>query len=154
MIAVFVSMNARNTITSIPGGTSKQITKYTWVLLSRIKGGCIMEKRKLRALKLKTTEYTDSVSLVITDDDLATLQQFVGGNINTVRIAPDVVMIVNDEGLLRCLPINGFASPLYGHPIVGNAWIFGIDSEGELQDVPDRYLSKVLDILITGEKYQ
>lgn len=111
-------------------------------------------KRKLRAIKLEATEDFERACLVSTDDDLTTLQQFVDGYIEIVRIAPDAVMIVNDEGLIGGLPINTLASPLYGHPIAGNAWIFGIDSDGELQDAPDEYLAKVLDILKTGESYQ
>lgn len=116
-----------------------------------------METRKLRAIKLEVTEDFERACLVSTDDDLTTLQQFVDGYIEIVRIAPDAVMIVNDSGLVWGYPINVTASLLYGPLIAGNAWIFGIDSDGELQDVPERYyldnvLSTTVKDFINNEK--
>lgn len=62
------------------------------------------------------------------DSMLEALQQIVGGYIETVRpirLRGDLLMIVNEEGLLQNLPVNEVGSYLYGidlhgNPIVGN----------------------------------
>ena len=69
-----------------------------------------------------------------------TVGEAVGGCIEIVHpqgLADPLVMIVNDEGLLRELPMNMVGSVLYGthnhgHPIVGNIVIMktGLTSEG------------------------
>ena len=59
---------------------------------------------------------------------LEELQQMVGGNIEIVntRFRSDLVMVVDDEGLLRNKPLNPYATLLYGgvlsgHHIAGDA---------------------------------
>lgn len=69
-----------------------------------------------------------------------TVGEAVGGCIEIVHpqgLVEPLVMIVNDEGLLRELPMNMVGSVLYGthnhgHPIVGNIVIMktGLTSEG------------------------
>jgi hypothetical protein len=69
-------------------------------------------------------------------------QEAVDGYIETVTLIPDeVVMIVNEEGLLRGMGINPLASCLYGSAIVGVAVVVGVDGE-EFCDVPERYLRR------------
>lgn len=76
------------------------------------------------------------------ENKLEAFQEAVDGYIETVTLVPDeVVMIVNEEGLLRGLGINPLATALYGSAIVGGAVVVGIDGE-EFCDVPERYLRR------------
>lgn len=76
------------------------------------------------------------------ENKLEAFQEAVDGYIETVTLVPDeVVMIVNEEGLLRGLGINPLATALYGSAIVGVAVVVGIDGE-EFCDVPERYLRR------------
>ena len=76
------------------------------------------------------------------ENNLEAFQEAVDGYIETVTLVPDeVVMIVNEEGLLRGLGINPLATALYGSAIVGVALVVGIDGE-EFCDVPERYLRR------------
>lgn len=54
---------------------------------------------------------------------LATLQAAVGGYIEAVAVPGDenLVLLVNEDGLLRQLPSNPWASAVALHPIVGDA---------------------------------
>ena len=78
---------------------------------------------------------TDNVvSLVNIDfDDYQSIQKAIGGHFETVRTrttaayfgSPDIVMLVDEEGLLKGLPVNVFGSLMYGalqhySPIVGD----------------------------------
>jgi hypothetical protein len=52
---------------------------------------------------------------------LETLQGIVGGYIEVIRLDPDSIMVVNEEGWLKKLPLNFKASKqLGGHIILGN----------------------------------
>lgn len=76
------------------------------------------------------------------ENKLEAFQEAVDGYIETVTLVPDeVVMIVNEEGLLLGLGINPLATALYGSAIVGVAVVVGIDGE-EFCDVPERYLRR------------
>jgi len=52
--------------------------------------------------------------------DLETLQEAVGGYIEAVTITDNMVMYVNEEGLLQGLPLNVMATGMSGRHIVGN----------------------------------
>lgn len=81
----------------------------------------------------------DEISLAKIDgESLHKLQSMVGGFIEIVRpqyLKRPYVMIVNEEGLLRDLPVNNTASLLYAGitPIVGDVVIMkeGYNDEGE-----------------------
>ena len=85
---------------------------------------------------------TDEISVAkIVGDSLHALQKMVGGFIEIVRpryLRKPYVMIVNEEGLLRNLPVNNTASMLYAGitPIVGDVLImqeiFSDEGEPEL----------------------
>ena len=76
------------------------------------------------------------------ENKLEAFQEAVDGYIETLTLVPDeVVMIVNEEGLLRGLGINPLATALYGSAIVGVAVVVGVDGE-EFCDVPERYLRR------------
>lgn len=77
------------------------------------------------------------------DNTLEALQAAVDGYIETLQLIPDqVVMIVNEEGLLRGLAPNPFASAVAGTTIVGNALIVGVDGE-EFTDIPDKIAHQI-----------
>lgn len=58
------------------------------------------------------------------EHSLETLQKLVGGYIETIRVAPGVVAIVNESGLLMDLPEN---TTLKGLSFVGNVILAGHD---------------------------
>ena len=76
----------------------------------------------------------DVVSLIDIDfDSYREIRSVIGGHFETVRTkrtasyfgSPDIIMLVDEEGLLKRLPMNVFGSFMYGtaehgHPIVGD----------------------------------
>lgn len=74
-------------------------------------------------------------------DELKQLQEAVDGYIEAVVLGPDLVMWVNEEGLLRDnLDINPVAFGFYPNPIMGNiVFTGGTDSEGETIALPAKY---------------
>lgn len=72
------------------------------------------------------------------ENTLEALQKAVDGYIETVPILPgEAVMIVNEEGRLREMPVNVVASIVSGKHIVGPALIVGVDGE-EFTDIPEK----------------
>lgn len=69
---------------------------------------------------------------MVVPNELKTLQDLVGGYIETVTIDSDTVMIVNEEGALRCMPYNVEA---WGIPVVGPLIVCGRDGD-EFTDCP------------------
>ena len=67
-------------------------------------------------------------------NDLAALQQLVGGYIETVTVAPDACIICNEEGRLMGLPYN---CTICGVSFVGPVLIVGVEGE-DFCDVPGR----------------
>lgn len=65
-------------------------------------------------------------------NDLKSLQKRVGGYIETVTAAEDLVIIRNEEGKLLGLPYN---CTLLGEPFVGTILFIGVDGE-EFADCP------------------
>jgi len=55
-----------------------------------------------------------------TADTLKQKQDAVGGYIGVVYSNADKVLIVNEEGMMRDLPLNEKASEIAGHPIAGD----------------------------------
>lgn len=79
--------------------------------------------------------HTDGVcSIKDIENTLETLQQEVGGYIETLTLAADCCMIVDEEGRLKDKPLNEKASRL-GLPIVGDVLLVGVDGD-EFTDVP------------------
>lgn len=60
------------------------------------------------------------------DNDLKAFQEAVGGHIETVTLATDLVIICNEEGRLMGLPYN---VTLFGVPFVGTIVITGAKGE-------------------------
>lgn len=73
-------------------------------------------------IKPRITPSGVRVSSVSTIEDLsfADLQTFVEGYVEYVGTRDGRVLAVNEEGCLRCLPVNDEASELAGRTIVGN----------------------------------
>lgn len=71
--------------------------------------------------------------IIEVDNTLAALQQEVGGYIETVSIADDVVIICNEEGRLCGLPYN---CRLVGVDFVGTILVVGRNKD-EFCDVPE-----------------
>ncbi len=82
------------------------------------------------------------------DEELHALQTAVGGYIETVTLAEDAVMIVDEEGLLKALNQNALASLVARQQIVGTALLVGVtvDTDGErvFCDCPERYVKNLL----------
>jgi len=86
----------------------------------------------MKALKLEDNNIID----IDIDNTLEAFQTAVDGHIETVGIVPGiVVMVVNEEGLLRGMAQNNIASLVARRYIVGPALIVGVDEE-DFTDVP------------------
>ena len=76
-------------------------------------------------------------------DETKALQAIIGGYIETVRIAEDAVMLVDEDGYCKCLMPNPAASAFAGQVILGTALVVGLaeNADGELYftDFPKRY---------------
>ena len=87
----------------------------------------------MKALKVEGRSITE------TDipNTLEALQAAVDGYIETLQLVPDqAVMIVNEEGLMKGLEVNTFASAIASTMIVGPALIVGVDGD-EFTDIPE-----------------
>lgn len=113
-----------------------------------------MENRKINVLKL-TAGNTVIIEASRIEDELEVYQKFVDGCIECVRINERLVMVVNDEGLIRELPENIIASCLYWSitgkpvtpPICGNAILVGYRPEdGSFGNIPPAAVFSVLDL--------
>lgn len=86
----------------------------------------------MKALKIEGC----TVVPVNIENTLDALQAAVDGYIEAVTLVPGkAVMIVNEEGLLRGMPYNAFATLIAAKNIVGPALVVGVDGE-EFTDVP------------------
>ena len=70
---------------------------------------------------------------------LEALQGLVGGYIEKLPVASDLVAIVNEEGRLQDLPYN---MDLAGQSIVGTIVFVGVDGE-EFDDVPELFRKQI-----------
>lgn len=96
---------------------------------------------------MKTVKVTsgNKVSIIDVDfSDFRSIQQTIGGHFETVRTQlltdyfkdPSVIMLVDEEGLVKGLPMNAVGSALYGTvrhgcPIVGDL----IFARGDGEDI-------------------
>lgn len=70
--------------------------------------------------------------LVEIENSLEALQREVGGYIETVGIAGDACIIVNEEGLINDMPFN---TRIFGLQLFGTVLIVGVDGD-EFCDLP------------------
>lgn len=90
----------------------------------------------MRAIKIEL----NSISIRDIADELETLQNEVGGYIETITLPDGAVMIVDEEGLLKNYPLNEYASLVCDGAIHGPALICGRNGD-RLADVPEQYLT-------------
>ena len=62
-----------------------------------------------------------------TDFKLREVQKMIGGYVEVVYLRDGRIMLVDEEGLLKGLPLNRAASRMAGRPIVGNALVMPND---------------------------
>ena len=76
----------------------------------------------IEAIHLKYNGDQEDIELD-NDNLLKALQEAVDGYIEIVRIPGDsnMILVVNEDGLLKQLPVNAIASAIARQPIVGNA---------------------------------
>jgi hypothetical protein len=87
----------------------------------------------MKALRLEDR----SIITADIENTLDAFQEAVDGYIETVTLVQDrAVMLVNEEGLLRDLPLNPVASAVANTQIVGTAIVVGVDGE-EFTDIPE-----------------
>ena len=103
----------------------------------------------MKALKIENRKVTlIDIANSTPDVELHAMQTAIGGYIETVTLAEDAVMIVDEEGLLKCLNQNALASLVARRQIVGTAVIVGLDvnADGErvFCDCPERYVTNLL----------
>lgn len=82
------------------------------------------KKIKIVMVPVDRAPYVTNVS-----DTLENLQKLVGGYIKTVRFCTDLLLIVNEEGVIRDLPVNETLHKAFGHPFRGDA--FFVSCAGE-----------------------
>ena len=100
----------------------------------------------MKALKIDTDGTMQPVG--ITGDTIEqqndSIYEHLGGYFDTVRLSDDAIMLVDDEGLLKCLPMNPAAMMISGYPmLVGTALIVGLmpTEDGDVfTDCPQRFI--------------
>lgn len=94
---------------------------------------------------MKTVKVTtdNKVSIIDVDfDDFRSIQRAIGGHFETVHTQlmadyfkdPDVIMLVDEEGLIKGRPVNAlgcalYGTPQHGSPIVGDLVFARVDGE-------------------------
>ncbi|MGE7976638.1 DUF3846 domain-containing protein [Bacillus cereus] len=89
------------------------------------------------------------------EHSLDTVQQFVGGNIQPIRVNNSVTMWMNEEGKMQQLEPNFIYVNKEGTPldtVVGNVLIAGTDDEGEdvsltneeIELLQERFISRTM----------
>lgn len=91
--------------------------------------GELMEGKIKAIVKRPDEEFGHMTNISCT---LKNLQNIVGGYIETVTVADNLVIICNEEGLIRDLPFN---CELCGHMFFGTLIFIGADGE-DFADVP------------------
>lgn len=81
------------------------------------------------------------------DNTLKAFQTAVGGYIETVTIAEDVCLIVNEEGILRGLPYN---TTVGGQPLLGTVIVVGVRGE-DFVSLKSSRIPRLLQLINGGE---
>ena len=99
----------------------------------------------MKALRIDTDGTMQMVE--ITGDTIEAqndcIWDMLGGYFDCIRLAYEAVMLVDDEGLLKDLPLNPAAMLITGYPVIaGTALIVGTEDtpDGEIfTDCPEQY---------------
>lgn len=76
----------------------------------------------------------------VIDGSLESMQDIVGGYIETFHIAQNVLCVVNEEGLVRDLPFNFTAPPFF---VYGTAFFCGQQGE-DMVGLDDGWIDTIL----------
>lgn len=103
----------------------------------------------MKALKIENRKVTlTEIPNGTPDEELHAMQTAIGGYIEVVRISDDAALIVDEEGLLKCMYQNALASLVARQQIVGAALLVGtaFDTDGEqvFTDCPERFMQNLL----------
>ena len=110
---------------------------------------------KIRAMVVKA----DSDVLTVVENfehSLESLQKFVGGYIEAVRVTESIVIWVNEEGKLEGLEGNFYLTDKNGLPIdliAGNALFTGSNGEGETVSLTDEEVTYIKDRFIDRGRF-
>lgn len=77
-------------------------------------------------MKVVVKEPHKPAAVRVIDGSLESMQDIVGGYIEPFHIAPNVLCVVNEEGLVRDLPFNFTAPPFF---VYGTAFFCGQQGE-------------------------
>lgn len=105
-----------------------------------------MSKIRILALTVDREPYITNIS-----NTLENMQRFVGGYIEaeTILQAPEVVLVCDEEGMLKGRAVNPSVPDLDEHGgwgmgfIVGDCFLCGVDGE-EFADLPDEWKDVLL----------
>jgi hypothetical protein len=95
---------------------------------------------------------TDGAVQVIpfVDNQLKTMQTAVGGYIEAIKLAPDLVMWVNEDGKMNKLPFNQAATSIFmkygkGTDFIVGQVVFtgGVDSNGETDGISEAQIEQL-----------
>lgn len=108
---------------------------------------CPGDHREERGGLMQVLKVTPSgTELIRIDRELRSLQKVVGGHIDIVTLVPGhLVMIVDDEGLLKGYPLNPGASAIAERCIVGDVIIAGVKDE-DISDIPSGIITAMMSI--------
>jgi hypothetical protein len=83
------------------------------------------------------------VQFEIIEHTLENMQKIVGGTLDSVRVREDIIMWVDDEGLLKESPLNliTYVDGKEVHHIAGDVFFAGIDDEGETISLTDEQIA-------------
>ena len=99
----------------------------------------------MKALKIETNGKIELIEITgnTVDEQVDCIWGILGGYFDIVRLAYGAVMLVNDEGLLRGLPVNQMAMRISKYPmLVGTALLVGLEmtDDGEIfASCPERF---------------
>jgi len=108
-------------------------------------------------MKAITIKSDGTVEVTKISGKLKSLQDAVGGYIEALYLADDLVMLVNEDGLMRQLPINKAASQVAvmayaangrdaaigSDRIVGDVLLVGDDGGEDFVSIPDDWEAKI-----------
>lgn len=87
------------------------------------------------------------VEMTTINNDLKSLQEAVGGRIETVTVAEDLAVICNEEGLIKNLPYN---CKILGADFYGTILFAGVDGD-EFTDLKATVMNVVRRIIMEAE---
>ena len=97
-----------------------------------------------KALVIRADGTMVVIDMPAEDKLLEEMQSRVDGLIEAVRLETDVTMWVNEEGLIRGLPVNPLASALHGAVITGDVIITGTNDSGDTIGLPMKRLAQIV----------